>query len=88
MRNHGKNATALLVLLWVPLIEDDAIDSELAPPFDILIGAVRSTAGSHPHWSAWEASFNADDPGGSEVAGLKEHRLVGAPGIEPGTSRV
>ena len=68
-------------------IEDDAIRSELAPPFDVLLRGDAKTP--ETDWSAWEASFNDNDPGaeGPGVAGLKEHQLVGAAGIEPATSR-
>jgi hypothetical protein len=71
--------------------DDDTIRSELAPPFDLLLRQDPSAASTEQtvDWKTWEASFNNNDPEtGPEVAGLKEHHLVGAAGIEPATSRV
>lgn len=80
-------------------IDDDThIRSELAAPFDVLLGdglrgaapeAASETGGFD--WAGLEESWNASDPEDErffEVAGLKEQFLVGAAGIEPATSRV
>lgn len=72
--------------------DDDSVRSDLAPPFNVLLAKNAETRAeaADTNWSAWEASFNSSDPEAMafEVAGLKEHTLVGAPGLEPGTNRL
>src|SRR5436309_538220 len=71
-------------------IDDDThIHSELAEPFDILLGdrfrraakavAEADQSSRQPDWSTWETSWNESDPEDEslEVAGLKEQVLVG-----------
>ena len=76
-------------------IDSEGVRSELAEPYDILLSPYlrtgdRSTATGQPNrggpdWSAWEASFNENEPrppldGGR---GSKDVLLVGAGGFEP-----
>jgi site-specific DNA recombinase len=81
--------------LWID--DSEHIRSELASPFDILLhpgvkaaaaeASARPEAASRFDWSAFEASWNANDPEDEilEVAGLKERVLVGRAGLEPAT---
>jgi site-specific DNA recombinase len=68
-------------------VDDDTIRSELAPPFNVLLA--RGSELEQTDWTAFEGSYNDSDLEAKylEVAGLKEHQLVGAPGIELGEGR-
>jgi site-specific DNA recombinase len=78
--------------------DDDVIRSEFSAPFDVIVGdetrglteeANRPVPVAHePDWRAWKASFGETKPGPKRGPGLKQESLVGAPGIEPGTSCV
>jgi hypothetical protein len=63
-----------------------SVRSELARPFDVLLA--HRSAVEQSDWRTLQASENDSDLEGKylEVAGLKEHQLVGGAGFEPATS--
>jgi hypothetical protein len=70
-------------------VEDESIRSELAEPFDLLLGTPRlPSIAPETGMSASETSYNDSDPetDGLRVAGVKETNLVAGAGFEPATS--
>jgi hypothetical protein len=83
----------------VYIIDDDNVRSDLAPPFNVLLSAELRSAATEVERAQAKAARSEEAPKkrvleglrrtwDDVVAGLKEPTLVGAPGIEPGTSRV